>query len=212
MIDIIYMVGIWQCHIPTPNHHVIFPPGGNMTGGNVLVSHDDDDDDEGDDDDNITCQQHQGQIWFRQWLECKIATGAAPPQCSFYFGFEYPLIYFDIFHQYFCPPSPALQHPRLEKWGPCSFLKWPRCHRSRFTEKFQKASWWWWRWWRRGPRVPLTRSQLKPMVGTVFTYCSVFNLVMVMVMVMMVKTMMTIVMMVCICTLYVAMVGLVRFI
>ena len=38
MIDIIYMVGIWQCHIPTPNHHVIFPPGGNMTGGNVLVS------------------------------------------------------------------------------------------------------------------------------------------------------------------------------
>ena len=39
MIDIIYMVGIWQCHIPTPNHHVIFPPGGNMTGGNVLVSH-----------------------------------------------------------------------------------------------------------------------------------------------------------------------------
>ena len=42
MIDIIYMVGIWQCHIPTPNHHVIFPPGGNMTGGNVLVSHADD--------------------------------------------------------------------------------------------------------------------------------------------------------------------------
>ena len=35
---IIFMVGIWQCHIPTPIHYVIFPPGGNMAGGNMLVS------------------------------------------------------------------------------------------------------------------------------------------------------------------------------
>ena len=32
------MVGICQCHIPTPIHYDIFPPGGNMTGGNMLVS------------------------------------------------------------------------------------------------------------------------------------------------------------------------------
>ena len=52
MMDI-YMVGIWQCHIPTPIHYDIFPPGGNMAGGNMLVSHDDDDDDgDGDDDYN----------------------------------------------------------------------------------------------------------------------------------------------------------------
>ena len=30
------MVGICQCHIPTPIHYDIFPPGGNMTGGNLL--------------------------------------------------------------------------------------------------------------------------------------------------------------------------------
>ena len=35
------MVGIWQCHIPTPIHYVIFPPGGNMAGGNMLGNHDD---------------------------------------------------------------------------------------------------------------------------------------------------------------------------
>ena len=38
MMDI-YMVGIWQCHIPTPIHYDIFPPGGNMTGGNLLANH-----------------------------------------------------------------------------------------------------------------------------------------------------------------------------
>ena len=35
------MVGICQCHIPTPIHYDIFPPGGNMTGGNLLGNHDD---------------------------------------------------------------------------------------------------------------------------------------------------------------------------
>ena len=44
------MVGIWQCHIPTPIHYVIFPPGGNMAGGNMLG--DGGDDDDGDDDDD----------------------------------------------------------------------------------------------------------------------------------------------------------------
>ena len=42
------MVGICQCHIPTPIHYDIFPPGGNMTGGNLLGNqndHNDDDDD-----------------------------------------------------------------------------------------------------------------------------------------------------------------------
>ena len=33
------MVGICQCHIPTPIHYDIFPPGGNMTGGNLLGNH-----------------------------------------------------------------------------------------------------------------------------------------------------------------------------
>ena len=49
MMDI-YMVGIWQCHIPTPIHYDIFPPGGNMVGGNMLVSHDKDDNDDDVDD------------------------------------------------------------------------------------------------------------------------------------------------------------------
>ena len=39
------MVGICQCHIPTPIHYDIFPPGGNMTGGNLLGNHDDGDHD-----------------------------------------------------------------------------------------------------------------------------------------------------------------------
>ena len=42
------MVGICQCHIPTPIHYDIFPPGGNMTGGNLLGNHDDDGGDDGD--------------------------------------------------------------------------------------------------------------------------------------------------------------------
>ena len=37
------MVGICQCHIPTPIHYDIFPPGGNMTGGNLLGNQDVDD-------------------------------------------------------------------------------------------------------------------------------------------------------------------------
>ena len=41
---VIYMVGIWQCHIPTPIHYDIFPPGGNMAGGNLLANNHDDDD------------------------------------------------------------------------------------------------------------------------------------------------------------------------
>ena len=44
------MVGICQCHIPTPIHYDIFPPGGNMTGGNLLGNHDNDNDDDDDDD------------------------------------------------------------------------------------------------------------------------------------------------------------------
>ena len=39
------MVGICQCHIPTPIHYDIFPPGGNMTGGNLLGNHHDHDND-----------------------------------------------------------------------------------------------------------------------------------------------------------------------